>query len=92
MYLEVQRQTKRGWVLFSIIGAVFYVLMTLMMNKVSNSFVDKVEFDVEGIPVNCNEDHGFGTRSIVAFCDKNDAYYRFTAKDNVFTLYLNFLY
>ena len=60
------------------------------MIKVSNSFRGEIEFDDAGIPINHNEDHGFGTRSIVAFCDKNNAYYQFLAQDNVFTLYLNF--
>lgn len=60
------------------------------MIKVSNSFSGKVEFDEYDIPVNREEDHGFGTRSIIAFCDKNKAFYQFLAKENVFTLYLNF--
>jgi len=40
--------------------------------------------------VNRAEEHGFGTRSIVAFCDKNKVFYRFKAEDNTFSLYLNF--
>ena len=60
------------------------------MIKVSNSFSGRVEFDDEGIPVNREEGHGFGTRSIIAFCDKNKAFYQFLTKENVFTLYLNF--
>jgi hypothetical protein len=49
-----------------------------------------VEFDKDGIPVSRADGHGFGTRSIVAFCDLNHAYWHFVAKDGEFTLYLNF--
>ncbi|MBP3376478.1 MAG: GHKL domain-containing protein [Clostridia bacterium] len=60
------------------------------MIQVSNSFFGEIEFDDKDIPVNRAEGHGFGTRSIVAFCDKHNAFYQFIAKDSVFTLYLNF--
>ena len=60
------------------------------MIRVSNSFEGKIEFDENEIPQNREDGHGFGTRSIVAFCEKHDAFYRFLAEDNVFTLYLNF--
>ena len=60
------------------------------MVKVSNSFNGQVEFDENGIPQNKADGHGFGTRSIVTFCDKNNAFYQFLAEDNVFSLYLNF--
>ena len=60
------------------------------MVKVSNSFNGQVEFDKSNIPQNKADGHGFGTRSIVTFCEKNNAFYQFLAEDNVFTLYLNF--
>lgn len=60
------------------------------MIQVKNSFSGRVELDENGIPVNRKEGHGFGTRSIVAFCEKHNAFYQFVAKDNEFTLYLNF--
>ena len=60
------------------------------MIQVKNSFSGKVEFDEDGVPANREEGHGFGTRSIVAFCQKHNAFYQFVAKDNEFTLYLNF--
>lgn len=60
------------------------------MIKVSNSFSGEVEFDENDVPINRDEDHGFGTRSIIAFCDKNKAFYQFLTKGNIFTLYLNF--
>jgi len=60
------------------------------MIQVKNSFSGKVEFDGNGIPVNREEGHGFGTRSIVAFCEKHNAFYQFMVRNNEFTLYLNF--
>ena len=60
------------------------------MIKVSNAYNGKVEFDENGIPQNKSDGHGFGTRSIVAFCEKHGAFYQFMAKGNEFTLYLNF--
>lgn len=60
------------------------------MVSVSNTYRDEVEFDEAGVPVNREDGHGFGTRSIVAFCEKNNAFYSFIAKDHIFTLYLNF--
>ena len=58
--------------------------------QIANSFDGQIEFDENEIPVNRAEEHGFGTRSIVAFCDKNKVFYRFKAEDNTFSLYLNF--
>lgn len=60
------------------------------MIKVANCYTGTVDFDDKEIPQNREDGHGFGTRSIVAFCNKHDAFYRFLAKNNVFTLYLNF--
>lgn len=59
------------------------------MVQISNSFNGNVEFDDNGIPVNREHDHGFGTRSIAAFCNKYGAYYQFQATADKFTLYLN---
>jgi len=60
------------------------------MIMIRNNFNGEVEFDEEGIPVNHHEEHGFGTRSIVAFCNKHKAHYLFKTADKTFTLYLNF--
>ena len=60
------------------------------MIKVSNSFNGQVEFNDREIPQNREDGHGFGTRSIVAFCEKNKAFYHFLAQGQIFTLYLNF--
>ncbi|MBQ7322079.1 MAG: sensor histidine kinase, partial [Clostridia bacterium] len=58
--------------------------------QIRNSFRGTVSFDEDGIPVNRAEDHGFGTRSIAAFCEKNNGYSIFKAENGVFTCYLNF--
>ena len=60
------------------------------MIRIANSFDGTVEFDENGIPVNRKDEHGFGTRSIAAFCKKHDAHYIFKADGERFTLYLNF--
>ena len=58
--------------------------------RIKNKFNGKVEFDDDGIPVNREEGHGFGTRSIVAFCNKIGGHYNFNADENYFTVILNF--
>ena len=60
------------------------------MAMIKNPCVGRVELDENGIPVSRDDGHGFGTRSIVAFCELNHAYWHFVAKDREFTLYLNF--
>lgn len=60
------------------------------MIQIANSFDGNVEFDENGIPVNREEGHGFGTRSIAAFCKIHNAHYIFKADGEKFTLFLNF--
>lgn len=57
--------------------------------KITNSYEGHVEFDQDGIPVNAHDDHGFGTRFIAAFCNKNDGFYAFQADGENFTLFIN---
>lgn len=56
---------------------------------VRNSFDGTVTFDEEGIPQNPEEGHGFGTRSIAAFCKKIGGQAEFHAEDGVFTLFMH---
>ncbi len=56
---------------------------------VRNSFDGTVTFSEDGIPENPQEEHGFGTRSIAAFCTKIGGYYEFQAEDGVFTLFMH---
>jgi hypothetical protein len=58
------------------------------MIMVRNSFDGNIQFNTEDIPENPEEGHGFGTRSIAAFCEKAGGYYRFKAEGTVFTLYM----
>lgn len=58
--------------------------------QIANSFDGKVEFNEKEIPITRKDGHGFGTRSIAAFCEKNKVFYRFKADKETFTLYLNF--
>ena len=58
--------------------------------RIVNSFDGIVEFDEDDIPINHDRDHGFGTRFIAAFCQKNNGFCEFKASENIFTLYLNF--
>jgi len=56
------------------------------MLQISNSFNGDITFDKNGIPESKKEGHGFGTRSIVAFCKKNNAIYEFKTDDRKFSL------
>ncbi|MBQ7325280.1 MAG: GHKL domain-containing protein [Clostridia bacterium] len=58
--------------------------------QIANSYVGSIEFDENEIPVNRDEDHGFGTRFIAAFCNKYEGFYQFKADGEKFTLYMNF--
>ena len=60
------------------------------MFQIRNSFDGVIAFDEEGIPLATSKGHGFGTRSIVAFCGKNNAFYEFSAEENEFTMRLIF--
>jgi len=60
------------------------------MLQISNSYDGAVEFDENGIPVSHEEGHGFGTRSIVTFCEKNNAFYEFKATEEKFQLRISF--
>ena len=58
------------------------------MIMVRNSFAGQVEFDENGIPESREDGHGFGTRSIAAFCEKIGGHYQFKAEGTVFTLFM----
>lgn len=60
------------------------------MIRIANSYTGEIEFDENDIPINHKNDHGFGTRFIATFCQKNDGFYQFDADGETFTLYLNF--
>lgn len=61
-----------------------------LMIRISNSCTGKIVFDENNVPVNYEEGHGFGTRSIVAFCEKYGVFYEFKATEDSFSLQLIF--
>jgi len=60
------------------------------MFQIANSYDGNAKFDKNGIPVTGEAGHGFGTRSIVAFCEKYNSYYNFEAKEDSFVLQIDF--
>ena len=56
------------------------------MLQIRNSFDGMIAFDEDGMPMATRQGHGFGTRSIATFCEKNNIFYEFMAEDNAFTL------
>lgn len=60
------------------------------MVQVANSFDGLAEFDKNGLPISHEEGHGFGTRSIAAFCEKYGAFYEFKATGDTFYLRITF--
>ncbi|MBR3751293.1 MAG: GHKL domain-containing protein [Clostridia bacterium] len=60
-----------------------------LMLRIVNSYEGHIEFDEHDIPINHHHDHGFGTRYIAAFCDKNNGFCQFNADGEKFTLMIN---
>lgn len=60
------------------------------MLQIRNRYDGIVAFDKDGIPMSHHKDHGFGTRSIVTFCEKNHAFCEFKADETYFYLRIIF--
>lgn len=60
------------------------------MLQISNTYDQPITFDENRIPLAAEQDHGFGTRSIVAFCEKNKAFFEFKAEESTFKLRISF--
>ena len=58
------------------------------MIMVRNTFDGTVSFGENGLPENQEEGHGFGSRSIAAFCEKNGGECCFKAEEKLFTLFM----
>ncbi len=58
---------------------------TLML-EISNPCKDDIVFSKEGIPLSKEQEHGIGTRSIMAFCKKYGALCFFSSEGGWFTL------
>lgn len=60
------------------------------MIQISNSFEGHVAFDEKGMPIAKRAGHGFGTRYIAAFCEKNKAFFEFKTENHRFCLRILF--
>lgn len=56
------------------------------MLQISNPYQGTVSVDEEGRPLATENGHGIGTRSILAFCEKNEAFVDYKLENNVFAL------
>jgi len=56
------------------------------MVQFSNGYQGEILFNENGLPLTTAEDHGYGTRYIAAFCEKNQAFCEFNAENGRFTL------
>ncbi len=57
-----------------------------LMFEISNPYKGKVAFARNGLPYSSKTGHGIGTRSIMAFCEKYNAFYEFTAEGGWFRI------
>lgn len=57
-----------------------------LMLEISNPCGNDIAFSEDGLPLSKEQEHGIGTRSILAFCKKYDAFCSFSAENNQFTL------
>lgn len=56
------------------------------MFQIRNTYKGMISMNKEGIPTTNKKGHGYGTRSIVAFCNKHELHYEFKAGDTHFAL------
>ena len=56
------------------------------MIQFSNSCQGEILFNESGLPLATEEDHGYGTRYIAAFCEKSQSFCEFKAENGRFTL------
>ena len=56
------------------------------MFEIENPFKGRITFGRNGLPQSPQTGHGIGTRSIMAFCEKHNAFYAFTAEGGWFKI------
>lgn len=61
-----------------------------LMLQISNPCKKKIIFSPDGLPLPDEKEHGFGTRSIIAFCKKYDALCSFSVEKEWFRLKIAF--
>ena len=54
------------------------------MFEIKNPYKGQITFEKNGLPNSNRTDHGIGTRSIMAFCEKHNAFYDFSAEGGWF--------
>lgn len=57
-----------------------------LMFEITNPYHGNISFRRNGLPKTLETNHGIGTRSIMAFCEKHNAFYSFSAQDGWFKL------
>ncbi|MBP3477801.1 MAG: sensor histidine kinase [Lachnospiraceae bacterium] len=56
------------------------------MFEIANPYKGRITFGKNGLPQSPETGHGIGTRSIMAFCEKHNAFYAFTAEEGWFKI------
>lgn len=56
------------------------------MFEIANTYKGRVSFGRDGLPQSSVPNHGIGTRSIMAFCQKHNAFWDFTAEGGWFKI------
>ncbi len=59
---------------------------TQFIFEIENTYRGRVSFGRDGLPQSHRPGHGIGTRSIMAFCEKHNAFYSFSAENGWFKL------
>ena len=54
------------------------------MFEIENPYKGRITFGRNGLPISTKTGHGLGTRSIMAFCEKHNAFYDFSAEGGWF--------
>lgn len=54
------------------------------MFEIENPYKRRITFGRNGLPISTKTGHGLGTRSIMAFCEKHNAFYDFSAEGGWF--------
>lgn len=57
-----------------------------LMFSVSNPYIGEINLNEKGIPTSEESGHGIGIRSIIAYCEKNDAVCDFKIEDHWFSI------
>lgn len=61
-------------------------LQAAFMFEIANPYKGQITFGRNGLPTSTRTGHGTGTRSIMAFCEKHNAFYNFSTEGGWFKL------